>query len=82
MRAAYHQMEKYVLQGGDVNKPNKLGDTPLHEVRLQSSPIAGVLDGSCVRGPGRVDTHTQRQARRMQQSHMNEEVIEVNTYGW
>lgn len=32
--AAYHQMEKYVMQGGDVNKPNKLGDTPLHEVGL------------------------------------------------
>ncbi|CAN0292257.1 unnamed protein product, partial [Ectocarpus sp. 12 AP-2014] len=25
------KMEKYVQQGGDVNKPNKLGDTPLHE---------------------------------------------------
>ncbi|CAM9118787.1 unnamed protein product, partial [Scytosiphon promiscuus] len=25
------KMEKYVMQGGDVNKPNKLGDTPLHE---------------------------------------------------
>eukprot|EP00752_Nemacystus_decipiens_P003234 g2992.t1 len=26
-----HKMERYILQGGDVNKPNKLGDTPLHE---------------------------------------------------
>lgn len=26
-------MKKYVEQGGDVNKQNKLGDTPLHEVR-------------------------------------------------
>ncbi|CAM9457241.1 unnamed protein product [Ectocarpus sp. 12 AP-2014] len=25
------KMQKYVQQGGDVNKPNKLGDTPLHE---------------------------------------------------
>lgn len=32
-----NQMQKYVQQGGDVNKPNKLGDTPLHEVRPTSS---------------------------------------------
>ncbi|CAM9128053.1 unnamed protein product, partial [Hapterophycus canaliculatus] len=25
------KMEKYLMQGGDVNKPNKLGDIPLHE---------------------------------------------------
>lgn len=30
---ASRQMRKYVLQGGDVNKQNKLGDTPMHEVR-------------------------------------------------
>lgn len=29
-------MRKYVQQGGDVNKQNKLGDTPLHEVRPES----------------------------------------------
>lgn len=27
------QMQKYIQQGGDVNKQNKLGDTPMHEVR-------------------------------------------------
>lgn len=26
------QMRKYLEQGGDINKTNKLGDTPLHEV--------------------------------------------------
>ncbi len=34
-------MEKYVLQGGDVNKQNKLGDTPLHEVGGAVVPASG-----------------------------------------
>ena len=38
------QMAKYLSQGGDVNKPNKLGDTPLHEVR--------VFDEAGARGEG------------------------------
>lgn len=33
------QMERYIVQGGDVNKPNKLGDTPLHEVRSSESGV-------------------------------------------
>jgi len=43
--AAYHQMEKYVLQGGDVNKQNKLGDTPLHEVGGAAAYVYGGVAG-------------------------------------
>lgn len=37
------QMERYIVQGGDVNKPNKLGDTPLHEVRSSGSGVRVML---------------------------------------
>lgn len=36
-RSGVPQMHRYLAQGGDVNKPNKLGDTPLHEVGLGDS---------------------------------------------
>lgn len=46
---ASRQMKKYVQQGGDVNKLNKLGDTPMHEVRTYPKTSAVVYTSSRTR---------------------------------